>query len=92
MSEHRHMAGSKRKRQTFRSGASKKPRTQTNAADDLPWKPVLRPTETGLGGDDGILELEEVENVEVVYEETDAGRVAKFRVSRYYRQFFIFLT
>ncbi|CAA7264354.1 unnamed protein product [Cyclocybe aegerita] len=34
-----------------------------------------------MGGDDGILELEEVEGVEVVYEMTDAGRVAKFRVS-----------
>ncbi|KAJ3567280.1 hypothetical protein NP233_g6466 [Leucocoprinus birnbaumii] len=34
-----------------------------------------------MGGDDGILELEEVEGVEVFYETTDGGKVAKFRVS-----------
>jgi hypothetical protein len=45
---------------------------------------VKRPRETGLGGDDGILELEEVEDVQVVYEEAAAGRVAKFRVSRFF--------
>ena len=36
--------------------------------------------ETGLDGDDGILELEEVDNVEVVYEEEDGGKVIKFNV------------
>lgn len=49
--------------------------------DGLPWKTVSRPKETGLDGDDGILDLEEVDNVEVVYEETESGRVAKFNVS-----------
>lgn len=34
-----------------------------------------------MGGDDGILDLEEVDGVEVVYEDTDAGRVVKFNVS-----------
>ena len=29
---------------------------------------------------DGFLELEEVDDVDVVYEETDAGRVVKFQV------------
>ncbi len=38
------------------------------------------PFEAGVGGDDGILELEEVEDVEVVYEETEKGRVARFNV------------
>jgi ATP-dependent RNA helicase DDX24/MAK5 len=47
---------------------------------DLPWKSVARPMDTGMGGDDGILELEEVDDVEVYYEETDGGRVAKFKV------------
>lgn len=49
--------------------------------DGLPWKAVRRPSETGLDGDDGILELEEVENVEVVYEDTEGGRVMRFNVS-----------
>ncbi|KAL5480766.1 MAK5 [Sanghuangporus weigelae] len=31
-------------------------------------------------GDDGILELEEVEDVEVLYEETEHGRTARFKV------------
>lgn len=48
--------------------------------DGLPWKAVRRPSETGLDGDDGILELEEVENVEVVYEDTEGGRVMRFNV------------
>ncbi|KZP15440.1 DEAD-domain-containing protein [Athelia psychrophila] len=48
--------------------------------DGLPWKTVSRPKETGLDGDDGILDLEEVDDVEVVYEQTESGRVAKFNV------------
>lgn len=34
-----------------------------------------------MGGDEGILELEEVEGVEVIYETTEGGRVVKFKVS-----------
>ena len=34
-----------------------------------------------MDGDDGILDLEEVDNVEVVFEQTDTGRVVKFNVS-----------
>jgi ATP-dependent RNA helicase DDX24/MAK5 len=63
------------------SKARKKPRVE-RTAEQLPWKKSRRPLETGLGGDDGILELEEVEDVEVVYEMTEGGKVAKFRVSR----------
>lgn len=33
-----------------------------------------------LDVDDGILELEELDNVQVVYEDTADGRVAKFNV------------
>ena len=47
---------------------------------DLPWRPVKGSRDADLGED--MLELEEVEDVEVVYEDTDAGRVAKFRVCR----------
>lgn len=53
---------------------------QHRSADDLPWKPVSRPLEAGIGFD-GMLELEEVEGVEVIYETTDGGRVVKFKVS-----------
>ena len=59
--------------------SNKKPRIDRNL-ENLPWKQSRRPLETGLDADDGILELEEVEGVEVVYEITDSGRVAKFRV------------
>lgn len=60
--------------------ARKKPRIQCTA-EELPWKKSRRPLETGLSEGDGILELEEVEGVEVVYEMTDGGKVAKFCVS-----------
>jgi ATP-dependent RNA helicase DDX24/MAK5 len=46
--------------------------------NDLPWRSVKGPRKTDLGED--MLEVEEVEDVEVIYEETAAGRVAKFRV------------
>ncbi|KAL0957529.1 hypothetical protein HGRIS_001320 [Hohenbuehelia grisea] len=58
----------------------KKSKTEHSSLDSLPWHQVVRPKEAGLGDDDGILELEEVEGVEIVYEETDGGRVAKFNV------------
>ena len=61
--------------------ARKKAKIQHQSLSDLPWKTVSRPSETGLDGDDGILDLEEVDDVEVVYEQTEAGRVAKFNVS-----------
>ena len=62
--------------------ARKKVKTQHQSANELPWKVVQRAHEAGLdSGLDGIMELEEVEGVEVVYEETEGGRVAKFNVS-----------
>ncbi|KAF8553319.1 P-loop containing nucleoside triphosphate hydrolase protein [Imleria badia] len=62
------------------SSATKKIKVQHGSLDSLPWKSVARPVDTGLDGDDGILELEEVDNVEVVYEEKDGGKVIKFHV------------
>ncbi|KAJ6487917.1 ATP-dependent RNA helicase [Mycena sanguinolenta] len=73
------LAGSKRRRQND-SSARKRTKIRHKTADALPWKVVKRPEETGMGGDDGILELEEVDDVEVVYEVTEAGRVATFNV------------
>ncbi|KAF9557627.1 DEAD-domain-containing protein [Agrocybe pediades] len=72
-------SSAKRKLSTGQLSSRKKIKTQRNA-DELPWKTVKRPAETGLGGDDGILELEEVEGVEVIYENTEGGRVVKFNV------------
>ncbi|KAJ7211287.1 ATP-dependent RNA helicase [Mycena pura] len=73
------LAGSKRKLQQ-NSVARKRVKTSHETADSLPWKAVARPLETGSKGDDGILELEEVDNVQVVYEDTEGGRVATFKV------------
>lgn len=70
----------KRKAKAVPSASRKRLKTHPTSLDGLPWKAVRRPSETGLDGDDGILELEEVENVEVVYEDTEGGRVMKFNV------------
>ena len=73
--------GLKRKRTTKLALPGKRAKIQHRSADDLPWKSVSRPFEAGIGFDDGILDFEEVEGVEVTYETTDGGRVAKFNVS-----------
>ncbi|KAJ7029259.1 ATP-dependent RNA helicase [Mycena alexandri] len=71
------LAGSKRRLRDD-SLARKRSKTRHKTADALPWKVVSRPAEAGMGGDDGILELEEVDDVEVVYEDTEGGRVVTF--------------
>ncbi|KAJ7185672.1 ATP-dependent RNA helicase [Mycena filopes] len=73
------LAGSKRRLQED-ALARKRSKTRHKTADALPWKVVSRPVEAGMGGDDGILELEEVDDVEVVYEDTEGGRVVTFNV------------
>jgi ATP-dependent RNA helicase DDX24/MAK5 len=80
MSEAHKKSALKRKIKASTS-SRKRSKVEYHSLDGLPWKTVSRPSETGLGGDDGILDLEEVEDVEVVYEQTDAGRVVKFNVS-----------
>jgi ATP-dependent RNA helicase DDX24/MAK5 len=50
------------------------------ALDDLSWRPVVRTRTAGIDIDEGLLELEEVDGVQVVYEQTTNGRVAKFLV------------
>jgi hypothetical protein len=52
-----------------------------SSAQELPWKAVSRAYDTVYDGDDGILELDEVDGVEVVYEDTEHGKRAVFRVS-----------
>ena len=61
--------------------ARKKPKLRHLSANDLPWKLVSRRHEAGIDNElEGVMELEEVDGVEVVYEETDEGKVAKFKV------------
>ncbi|KAG0706963.1 ATP-dependent RNA helicase [Suillus ampliporus] len=74
------LALGKRKAKRGPSTSRKRLKFQSTSLDGLPWKAVRRPSETGLDGDDGVLELEEVENVEVIYEDTEGGRVMKFNV------------
>jgi ATP-dependent RNA helicase DDX24/MAK5 len=47
--------------------------------NDLPWQSVKGTQDVDIGEAD-MFELEEVEDVEVIYEDTAVGRVAKFRV------------
>lgn len=75
------MAAAKRKVKSTAVSARKRAKTSHFTADELPWKTVSRPQEAALDNPfDGILELEEVDDVEVVYEETGAGRVVRFKV------------
>jgi ATP-dependent RNA helicase DDX24/MAK5 len=73
-------AGLKRKVPAHPGASRKRAKVTHHSADDLPWKSVFRPKEAGMGGDEGILEFEEVDDVEVVYEETEHGKVVKFNV------------
>ena len=70
----------KRKETAKTSLPRKRQKILHRSADDLPWKSVSRPIEAGVGFDDGIFDFEEVEGVEVIYENTDGGRVVKFNV------------
>ena len=71
-SELKHATKARKKAKTI-SGSSA-------TVDSLPWKTLSRATIFGNTDDDGILELEEVDNVQVVYEETPEGRVTTFKV------------
>ncbi|KZT69924.1 DEAD-domain-containing protein [Daedalea quercina L-15889] len=76
------IAGTKRKVKPSKPVARKKAKTAHLSVDQLPWKSVARPREAHASGSfDGMLELEEVSGVEVVYEETEAGKIVKFRVA-----------
>ena len=65
---------------TTKISSRKKRRKDVSSLVDLPWRKVARSKVAGFEGNDGMLELEEVEGVEIVYEETSNGRIAKFRV------------
>lgn len=70
----------KRKRRAPAEKPIKKRRKYADTAlDDLDWTVVFRPSEAGVHEEGGMLLLEEVEDVDVVYEETEAGKRIKFR-------------
>ncbi|KII87625.1 hypothetical protein PLICRDRAFT_124996 [Plicaturopsis crispa FD-325 SS-3] len=73
-------ASLKRKSHTTEPSHKKRKVNHTTAAA-LPWKAVKRTYDAGIDGDDGILELEEVEGVRVVYEDGEGGRTVKFEVT-----------
>ena len=71
----------KRKTNANTTVSRKRAKVVVASADDLPWKTVGRSREADLGDSlDGILDLEEVDDVEVYYEETEAGKVVRFKV------------
>ncbi|TFK73479.1 DEAD-domain-containing protein [Pluteus cervinus] len=70
----------KRKKSAQSSRQKKRIKLENQSLNSLPWTTFKRPLVAGLDGDDGILELEEVDGVEVVYEETPGGKVVKFNV------------
>ena len=73
------ITGTKRKVKPSKLAARKKAKTAHLSVDQLPWKSVARPREAS-GAFDGMLDLEEVSDVEVVYEQTEAGKIVKFKV------------
>ena len=74
--------GLKRKTKPSASSIAKRVKTKHVTADDLQWKKTAKPREADLGtGLEGFLDLEEVDDVDVVYEETESGKVARFKVS-----------
>ncbi|KAI0324312.1 DEAD-domain-containing protein [Cubamyces sp. BRFM 1775] len=73
--------GLKRKTKPSASSIAKRVKTKHVTADDLQWKKTAKPREADLGtGLEGFLDLEEVDDVDVVYEETESGKVARFKV------------
>lgn len=70
----------KRKRRAPADKSIKKRRKYADGAlDDLDWRVVFRPSKAGVHEEGGMLLLEEVEGVNVVYEDTEAGKRVKFR-------------
>ncbi|KAF7795671.1 hypothetical protein EIP86_006836 [Pleurotus ostreatoroseus] len=75
-------AVSKRKLHTTDGATRKKLKAQHLSIDDLPWKVVSHTQEAGFDNTlEGMMELEEVDGVEVSYEETDVGKVVRFNVA-----------
>lgn len=75
----RDKSGLKRKSAAGVNAARKRTKT-LRSISDLPWKTISHTHDTTGEGDDGILELEEVDDVEIIYQNTESGRVAVFHV------------
>ena len=73
-------ASDKRRNGSPTSHLSKKRKTAHVSLDNLSWRPVAHAHTAGIELDEGLLDLEEVEGVQVEYEQTANGRVAKFLV------------
>ncbi|KAL0579934.1 ATP-dependent RNA helicase [Marasmius crinis-equi] len=71
---------SKKRKASSQPPSKKKIKVRHANSSTLPWKTSKRPLEAGIDADDGILELEEVDGVEVLYEEGGGGRIARFNV------------
>ena len=91
MPKARHMSknqskGKKPGRTSNSVNPSNKRKRNVESVNELPWKRISSRhfRSEDLGDDAGMLEIDEVSDVEVVYEEEEGGRVAKFRVSAYF--------
>lgn len=75
-----------RKASVVKNASSKKRKREVESVDSLPWKRMSSRyfSSEAFGEEGGMLEIDEVSDVEVVYEETDGGRVAKFRVRNFW--------
>lgn len=71
-------------RSNKRARVAQRPAGGLASSDSLPWKKVKRPAQASFGALDhegGMLELEEVEGVEVIYEDVPGGgRRVTFKV------------
>ncbi|EJD52980.1 DEAD-domain-containing protein [Auricularia subglabra TFB-10046 SS5] len=70
----------KRKQSRAALGIPTAKRTKRAAIDDLPWHTVARPSEAALDDYGDVIELEEVEGVDIVYEGEGEGKVARFQI------------
>lgn len=70
----------KRKQSRAALGIPSAKRPKRSAVDDLPWHTVARPSEAALDDYGDVIELEEVEGVDIVYEGEGDGKVARFQI------------
>jgi ATP-dependent RNA helicase DDX24/MAK5 len=70
----------KRKHPSKDVASRKRARKVLSSSADLPWRTVPRAADATGDGDGGVLELEEVDNVRVIFQDTPGGRAVKFEV------------
>ncbi|KZS98247.1 DEAD-domain-containing protein [Sistotremastrum niveocremeum HHB9708] len=62
--------------------AQKHKKSRYLTADELPWKKVARSSAAGVGENEGMLLLEEIDGVDVVYEGSGEGKVVRFNMTK----------